>query len=52
MNDVNATVPGEQIKAKRFDIAKRAAEILFHQNPDIDWNDNNLVLTVVPKEKE
>lgn len=46
---INATVSGEQIANGRLGIVKRAVDIIKHKNPDIDWDSNNLVITVVPK---
>lgn len=46
---VTLTIPGEQLAKGRFSIINRAGDILKHKHPDIDWDSNDLVITVVPK---
>lgn len=50
INECWVYIDGKHIGWKRFNMVKRAVEILQHNHPDIDWNKNNLVITIAKKE--
>lgn len=46
---IKHTIMGKYIAQGRLNIVKREVDVIKSQNPDIDWDSNDLVLTVVPK---
>jgi len=49
---ISVTVNGDQIALGRLQLMKRAVEIIQNKHPDIDWNSNDLMITVVPKTED
>jgi len=46
------SINGHMLSVGRSDtMLRRAFEVLSAQNPDVDWEKNNLLLTIVPNNK-